>query len=79
MSKINNVEIIYEFTNNDMNTTCGVYKVMFDRKEKVFIRNDDSVGVVAHYLGKPASKCVSIICDNVRDEFLEFLEKENNT
>ena len=68
MGKISNIETIYEFTNEGR--TCGVYSVLFNGDKKVFLQNGDSVGVVSHYLGRPSSECVSVIRDDVKQEFL---------
>jgi hypothetical protein len=69
------VEVIYEFHNKETETANGVYKVNLNGKPYIFIRNDDSVGVVSHYLGKPASECISIIRDDVKRNFLTAVKK----
>jgi hypothetical protein len=66
------IQIIREFTNDGH--TCGVYSAMFKDKQEIFIRNGNSIGAVCHYLGKPASQCVSEVRDNVKEEFLVSLE-----
>ena len=71
---ISSVKIIYEFTNDSR--TCGCYSVIFNGEKKVFIRNDNSVGVVSHYLGKPAGQCVSEIRDDVKQEFFIFCKRK---
>jgi hypothetical protein len=68
-------QIIYEFHNTEHDTTNGVYVVKFNNEQKVFIRNNESVGVVSHYLFEPASKCVSIIRDDVKQEFFNKLNE----
>ena len=68
------LETIYEFSNKDTETTNGVYHIELNGKSHYFIRNNDSVGVVCHYLGRPASECVSIIRDDVKQEFFDKLE-----
>lgn len=70
---INSIKVIYEFTNTDTKTTNGVYEVYLNNKQHIFIRNDKSVGVVQHYLGRAASDCVSIIRDDVKQEFFSKL------
>lgn len=74
MSNFNSVEKIYEFTNRDSNSTCGVYLVDFKGKQRVFIRNGDSVGTVSHYVGEPVAQCVGEIRDDVKKEFFEMIE-----
>ena len=74
--RISNVEIIYEFVNDGR--ICGVYSVLFNGEKKVFIRNSNSIGVVAHYLGKSSTQCVSEIRDDVKKEFFHVLNKEAN-
>jgi hypothetical protein len=64
------IEVIYEFHNEDTNTTNGVYRVKLNGKPHIFIRNNNSVGVVCHFLGKSASECVGIIRDDIKNEFL---------
>jgi hypothetical protein len=73
MSKISDVTVIREFNNEDR--VCGVYSVIFNGKQEIFIRNGNSIGVVQHYLGEPASKCVGEIRDGVKVEFLNRLKK----
>lgn len=69
MSRIGNVAIIREFK-------CGgVYSVLFNGKQEIFIKNGDSIGAVQHYLNKPASECVGEIRDDVKQEFLNKLEE----
>jgi hypothetical protein len=72
MSKISKVETIYEFTNEDR--VNGVYRVTISGRERILIRNNDSVAVVSHYLDKPATQCVDIIRDDVKEELFEFLK-----
>ena len=72
INNINEINTIYEYTNN--NVVYGVYSVLFDGKQKVFIRNGDSIGSVTHWLDEPASKCVNEIRTDVKDEFLEYLK-----
>jgi hypothetical protein len=70
------LKVIYEFTNNDFNTTCGLYHVELDSKAQYYLlRNHDSVGVITHILSSPASECISIIRDDVKDQFLKLLEE----
>ena len=64
-------QVIYEFHNNDTSTTNGVYCVKLNGKPHIFIRNNESVGTVCHYLGKSASECVNIIRDDVKQDFLK--------
>lgn len=71
MDKIQNIDTINEFTNE--NITYGVYSVMFNGEQKIFIRNGNSIGAVVHRLGEPASKCVSEIRNDVKEEFLSKL------
>lgn len=71
MSKISGINTIREFKNEDL--FYGVYSLTFNGKQEVFIRNGDSVGIVIHYLGETASKCVSEIRDDVRQDFLSKL------
>jgi hypothetical protein len=73
MSNFSKLQTVYEFTNKDSGNTHGVYHATFKDREHVFIRNGDSIGSVTHYLGKPASQCVSEIRDDVRQEFLAQL------
>lgn len=72
MNKISDINTIREFKNEDR--VYGVYSVIFNGKQEIFIRNGKSIGVVQHYLGEPASKCVGEIRDNVKLEFLSKIE-----
>jgi len=78
MNRISNINIIKEFKsalslNKDM--VYGVYSVIFNGKQEIFIKNGDSIGAVQHYLGESAGKCVSEIRDDVKQEFLDILGK----
>jgi len=66
-------QVIYEFHSKDTGTTNGLYRVKLNGTPHTFVRNDDSVGAICHYLGRPASECVSIIRDDVKRDFLELL------
>lgn len=68
---IQDITIIREFNNDD--GVFGVYAVIFNGKQEIFIRNGKSIGAVKHYLNEPASKCVSEIRSDVKDEFLKML------
>jgi hypothetical protein len=71
------LETIYEFHNKEHETICGLYHIELDSGSKhYFVRNNESVGAISHYLGRPASECVSIIRDDVKQEFLSQLYKE---
>ncbi len=70
---IERIEVIYEFCNTDSKTTNGVYIVYLNGKRHIFIRNNNSVGAIQHYLGEPASGCVSLIRDDVKREFFDKL------
>ena len=71
MSNFTNINIIREFVNSGI--ACGVYDVVFEGKQEIFIRNGKSIGAICHYLDRPASQCVSEIRENVKEEFLECL------
>jgi len=73
--RITNIQIIYEFTNKDYQTTCGVYLLKFKGERHLFIRNNQSVGTVQHLLDRPASECVSIIRNDIKEEFFAELNK----
>ena len=68
MNRISSVDVVREFTNNGI--TYGVYSVMFNNKQQIFIRNGDSIGAVSFYWGKPANQCVDEIREDVKKEFL---------
>lgn len=70
--RIQGINIIKEFTSE--NITYGIYSVIFKGEQKVFIRNGNSIGVVVHYFGEPASKCISEIRDDIKEEFLSKLK-----
>jgi len=73
--RITDIQIIYEFTNKEYQTTNGAYLLDFKGEQMLFIRNNNSVGVVAHYLDRLASECVSIIRKDVKEEFFAELNK----
>jgi hypothetical protein len=73
------LQTIYEFNNKQFDTKCGLYHVELDSGSKhYFIRNNESVGTITHYLDRPASECVSIIRNDVKQEFFDMLNKESN-
>lgn len=72
MSKISDINVIREYKNEDR--IYGVYSVIFNDKQEIFIRNGNSVGAVKHYLGESASKCVAEIRNDVKEEFLSKLQ-----
>lgn len=74
MSKISNINVIREFKNEER--VCGVYSVIFNGNQEIFIRNGNSIGAVKHYLGESAGKCVSEIRDDVKRDFLAVLNRE---
>lgn len=47
MGNFDNLEIIEEFTSDDR--VYGVYVVNFKNKRKIFVRNNNSIGVVSYY------------------------------
>lgn len=77
--RIKDIQIIYEFTNKDSQATYGVYLLKFKGERHLFIRNGESVGTVQHLLGEPASKCVSLIRNDVKEEFFAELNKMRET
>lgn len=79
MENISSISAIREFKGAD-EVTYGVYSVTFKGKQEIFIKNGNSVGAVQHLLGSTASKCVSEIRDDVKQEFeskLKNLPREN--
>lgn len=70
--KISQVVKIQEFINDG--ATHGVYSVTMNDKQYIFIRNNNSFGVINFYLGESVTKCIGEIRDDVRDEFLAFLK-----
>lgn len=74
-SRIKNIQTIYEFTNKEHQTTNGAYLLEFKGERHLFIRNNESVGTVQHYLDRSASECISIIKDDVKKEFFLELDK----
>ena len=78
MGVIKNIETIYEWTNRDLDHHCGLYRVTLKSSDTTytFIKNADSVGVINHYVGRPANECnecVDIIRDDVKQEFLDLI------
>ncbi len=69
---ISEIKTIREFKHDGL--SFGVYLVAVQGEEKVFIRNGDSIGVICHYWEKPANECISLIRDDVKQEFLKALE-----
>ena len=68
------LETIYEYHNKEHDTTCGLYHVELDSGNKYyFIRNNESVGAITHYLDRPTSECVSIIRDDVKQAFFKLV------
>jgi hypothetical protein len=69
--------VIYEFHNKDYETTCGLYHVELDSGDKCYLlRNNESVGTIAHYFSRPANECVSIIRNDVKQQFFNLLKVE---
>lgn len=77
MGVIKNIETIYEWTNKELNHTCGLYRVTLKSSDitYIFIKNADSVGVISHCVGRPANECVDIIRNDVRQEFLDLIRE----
>lgn len=71
------LQTIYAFHNTEGNATCGLYHIELDSGNRCYLlQNGKSVGTIAHYLGKPASECISIIRDDVKQKFFELLKSE---
>lgn len=69
------LQTVYEFSNKETETTCGLYHVQLNSGGKYYLlRNGDSVGVICHYRGRPALECISIIRDDVKRDFFSLLE-----
>ena len=66
MSRIANLQVLSRYTNNDK--TYGIYWAEFKGEKHLFIQNDNSWGVVSHWLGEPVTKCINIIRQDVVDE-----------
>jgi hypothetical protein len=75
MGNFDKLNVIRHFVNDG--NVCGVYSVEFKGKQEIFVRNRNSIGAVQHYLGKMASECVSEIRDDVKKEFLEYLQNNH--
>jgi len=72
-------EIIYEFNNNELHMTCGLYHVKVNNgTEYYFLRNDESVGVIQHLLGRTAKECICPIRNDVKKEFFIQLNRFKN-
>lgn len=71
-----NVTKIYWWFNEQLEHTCGLYKVSMGDKDQYFLINGDSVGVICHFIGRPASECVATIRDDVKQEFLAKVQEE---
>ena len=68
------LQTLYEFHNKETESICGLYYVELDSGNKhYFLRNNKSVGAITHYLGHPASECVSIIRDDVKQRFFNIV------
>lgn len=72
MMTIDKVIKIQEFMNDGV--IYGAYSVTSNNKQYIFIRNNNSIGVINFYLGEPVTKCISEIRDDVRDSFLALLK-----
>lgn len=72
MVGISEIKTIREFKNDGV--VYGVYLVVFNGKQEVFVRNSDSVGAIQHWVGEPANKCINEIRGDVKQKFLQALE-----
>ncbi len=72
ISEIKVIKVIKEFKHEGL--TFGVYLVTLQGEEKILVRNGDSVGIIAHYIAKQANECISLIRDDIKQEFLKALE-----
>ena len=73
MSRFSEVKVIREFINSGI--TYGIYSANFNGEQSIFIRNDNSVGVVTFLKGEPSSKCISTIRDDVKQELFSTLKE----
>lgn len=73
MSKFGEIIAIKEIANPQLGSACGVYNVAFNGKQEVFVRNGDSVAVIAFFYGSPAEKCMHPIRDDVKEEFFRLI------
>jgi hypothetical protein len=73
------LQTLYRFHNKENDSSCGLYCVELDSGNKhYFLQNDKSVGAITHYWGRPASNCVSIVKDNIKEKFFVLLEETSN-
>lgn len=71
MSRIGNIKILEEFTNN--NITYGYYWAEFNGKYQLFIRNGNKFAVASHYSTEEVTKCLNYIREDVEKELLEAI------
>jgi len=71
MSKFKEITVIKEFVNDGI--PYGVYSVIFNDNQEIFIRNNDSLGVVSFFYDRTSDKCVSIVRNDVKEEFFDML------
>ncbi len=66
------IKTIREFKHDGL--SFGVYLVTLQGEKKILVRNENSVGVICHYIAKPANECISILREDIKQEFLKALE-----
>lgn len=68
MKKITDVQILERFNSNLDGKIYGIYWAKFYGEGKLFVENNDTIAVVSHGLGEPATKCLVLIRQDVADE-----------
>ena len=73
MNNITEITTIKEFTNDGI--IYGVYSVVLNDTQEIFIRNGNSVGAITFFIGEPVTKCMSLIKQDAKEEFFRKLKE----
>lgn len=71
-NRITDLKIYQHFTSNLNGTLYGTYLCKFKGEDIIFVRNNDAIYILQHYLDKPE---LSVIRADVRNELFKEVDK----
>lgn len=81
MSNIKVLSVFEHFKSDLDGSINGLYKIELNNEKATIFRNGDSWGVLSHYLGEPAHKCIGYVRNdrikNIEEAINKYLQEES--
>jgi hypothetical protein len=73
MNRISKIITVNEFTFNKL--LYGVYSVIVNGKQEIFVKSGNSIGIIHFSIEGDADKCILPAYDDIKKKFFNYIKK----